>query len=365
MRDYSYRFADGKAKAREVKQKWRDPHAVAQALGLSRVTPIPGGVRVRCLWHDDTNPSCAIQFRDGVVRVRCFACGHRGDVLDLAAAVLKLSTKGPDFQRVLEHLTSLPLPAVASVSRNESGPQNGVKRGLSDAGFAVVAEALIELSPLESQPDVADYLANRRLLSQAKAEGWGALPQDLEGQDHLVDEIVATVGDEAWRASGLSGDGERLAFPQHRLVIPWRDPLGYAFNLQRRIVGANADSPKYVGCSGRQFTWPYGVEAVLDTPPRPIMFVEGAMDVLAARTLFDSERVALGIPGAAGWQPDWRWLCAGQTVFLAFDADAAGSAALRHVAASLHNVASSVAGRRPENASKDWAELLHSLGGGS
>jgi len=356
MRDYSHGFADGKAKPRELKEKWRDPLAVAHGLRLGQPTPIAGGVRVLCPWHTDTNPSCAIQVRDGVVRARCYACGGSGDVLDLAAAVLKVSTKGAGFQQVLGYLASLPVPAVTPMQPDGRSVENNRNRRLADGEFAVLAESLIDLAPLAEQEDVVQYLASRCLLDLAKAAGWAALPPEGDHQAQLVDEIVYTVGDTAWRASGLTSDGERFAFPEHRLVIPWRDPLGYSFNLQRRSI-TDADDPKYVSCIGRHFTWPYGVEQFLDAPTLPLMFVEGATDVLAVRKLFDNQRLALGIPGAAGWHDEWRWLCRGRAVVLAFDADAAGDAARLHVAKSVRGVASSIVGKRPAIPCNDWAAL--------
>ncbi len=56
---------------------------VAERLGLEVVCG-----RINCLWHDDTRPSCIV--RDGY---HCFACGARGDNIDLVRRALRCDVK--------------------------------------------------------------------------------------------------------------------------------------------------------------------------------------------------------------------------------------------------------------------------------
>jgi hypothetical protein len=92
----------GQEHARTLRRALNDPKAVCERLGLLQGAKRQrGGVLVRCPAHGDRDPSCSISIgADGTLRVRCFGCDLRGDVLNLVAAVHRLDVRH-DFPRVL------------------------------------------------------------------------------------------------------------------------------------------------------------------------------------------------------------------------------------------------------------------------
>jgi hypothetical protein len=158
---------------------------------------------------------------------------------------------------------------------------------------------------------------------------------------------------------------------RHRLVIPWRGPDGRIQALQRRLVDAprrmrdGREEPRYVLTWAPR--WPYGIErlevddgtdcrdsetcqvvaeqsetggAARLSGPRgrisqerwlyhssrksTVVFVEGAIDTLAARLLLKRPAVVLGLPGTGGWVSSWAGLVGDRKVFWGLDGDAAG-----------------------------------------
>jgi hypothetical protein len=362
LAQYIHDFANGKAKAAAIKQKWSDPWATALALGLEGLRRSGERVYALCPWHDEQSPSCAIEPHQRGLVVHCYGCGHHGDVFDLAAAKLGVSTRGADFARVAEHLERLqhiaePEPVTPVLSA--STPRT---TAIDAETFGVVIECVIDCCPVEREYDVAEYLSKRGILDEAVQARWAALPANEDQRCRVVDEVIATVGKKAWLASGIARPDYGLAFPDHRVLIPWFDPLGYPVNVQRRALVHSPAAPKYVSAMSRSFPWPYGIERLIDANSNAeVMFVEGAVDTLAVIAMTRGEvpgRVVLGLPGVSGWPAEWRFLCTERSSEIALDADPAGEQARDRVANDVRQVALKVRACRPASNFKDWAELL-------
>ena len=358
--------ADDAARLRRVLVS---PLDVARKLGLDRgAKRQPGGVMVSCPWHRDGTPSCSITLGSTrTIRAHCFGCGKVSDVLGLIAAVEGLDVRR-EFRKVLERAAAL-----ASVVLDEApaafpeAPKAALVPLVDDVRFDAILLPVFNRGQLDGSPiasDVTRYLGKRGLLDEARADGWAALDPAPRG------EVVASMLREHFgadaRATGLVRDDGRLARPEHRLLIGWRDPAGRLATLQRRRL--DAGEPKYVFPLGRPPRWPYGVERLDGTSAGvPVVFVEGAVDVLAARALArhaGRERVVLGLPGVSGWRPEWATLAAGRHAFVALDADAAGDAAVPRIARDLLAAgATGVERLRPVGA-KDWGEglVMHARG---
>lgn len=106
---------------------------------------------------------------------------------------------------------------------------------------------------------------------------------------------------------------------------------------------------------------PYGAEDALELigDGVEVVFVEGAVDVLAYRLLRRPELPAvLGVPGLDAWRPEWaRWAC-GRSAVIAFDNDDAGDQAAERVARDLYAAGAVSVTRSRPSAAKNWAELL-------
>ena len=343
-----------------------DPLDVATRLGLADgAKRTPGGLMVRCVVHGDRRPSCSVtRGPDGTLRWRCFSCGAKGNLYGLIAAVHALDVHR-EFRRV--YVVACELAGV-SASDRESNAREGcapaprpaaplprTDSALGAARFHNVAAAVISCGSIDA-PEAADvraYLARRGLLDEARADAWGALP-DLAAVRAHVD-----LADLA--ASGLTDPGaSRWLRPEHRLCIPWRSADGQIVTLQRRRIDA-APTERYVLPHGRPPTWPYGVERLTAEPAdAPIVIVEGAADVLAARALARGPIVALGLAGVASWRASWASLTRGRRVLVALDADAAGDRAADVLARDLAAAGASHVERVRPPGAKDWCDALAS-----
>lgn len=358
-----------------------DVRAVCERLGLvdgpRSFRRQARGAHVRCPKHGGV--SCSVTLGpEGTIRVHCFGCDFRGDVLDLIAASRGLDARR-DFRRVLVEGAELAgrwdlagdLEGVSAPKRTaprqipRSAPKRTVPLPLDPDGFDRLAASLLEWAPLQAEPDVSRYLAERRLLDLAMEAGWGALPADSRG---LVARLAEAFGANALRRAGLAIDRSgRFAFAweAHRLLIPWRTPgvSGAIQTVQRRLVRPPRlnREPKYVFPASRRPTHPFVVATDIEDldDAAPIAIVEGAVDALALRWLARRDgRLVLvaGIAGVKDWRPEWARIATGRKVYLALDADRAGDAAIQAIHADLRHAAA-VKRWRPKTG-KDWAEQL-------
>jgi DNA primase len=242
---------------------------------------------------------------------------------------------------------------------------------ISDARFDEIASALLERCALHRQADVVSFVTSRGIFADAQAVGFGALPPPRE-QAALVAELRAAFGGEDLALSGLVR-GERLAFDEHRLVIPWRDRAGRVVTLQRRVI-QGAPPSKYIFPKGRPPRVPFGVELARDAlafhathgARAELIVCEGALDTLARRRiarLRGESCVVVGVASASLRFDGWADLVADRDVVVSFDADAAGDKAALDFAA-LCSGAKSLTRERPVDAG-DVNEVLLVLGAAS
>lgn len=370
--------------AGDVRREVSDVAGVVEALGLGDgAKRQPRGLVVRCPAHADRNPSCSVtRGDDGTIAVKCFGCDLAGTVLDLIAAVEGL-TLPRDLPKAIERACALGHVAPAA-------PRAAPARLASlvdPATFAASAAALLELCPLYSA--VAVGLVARGLLFDAQRDGWGELPQDRPGifEGEVRSELAVVL--EAMRANfelaslrWLLNARGRPTRGEHRLLIPWRDPAGRVWGLQRRYVATYGDepppdgSPKYVWPPSSAYApgqrYAYGCHRRAVNEPGDLWLVEGAVDVLAVRALarmgmlpgVPRRPAVLGMPGVETW-PQYRAsvlrYVAGRRVLVAFDADKAGDRAVKGGKAMVDDImragALEVVRRRPGAGVKDWGEL--------
>jgi DNA primase len=336
----------------------------------------PGRWMVCCPAHDDGTPSCSVRDADdGTVAVRCFGCELAGDIFHLVAAVEGLNITA-DFPAVLRRTADLAghdLDASAD-KRPPPPPRPHVPAGpppLADERFAAIVAPILYCGSLDADnsgaADVVRYLAGRGLLEAARADGWAALPPIAcqgtwaralwDAADENFDGYQPPfTRDDLDRAGLLGRDG--FVHPEARLCIPWRDPSGIVVGLQRRRL--DHGEPKYVHPRGRPQRWPFGVERSEGIPfDVPLVFVEGAVDVLALRSLL-AERgeaaIVVGLPGLT-WRAGWAQLASGRVAGVGIDTDAAGEAKVRNIADDLA-AAGAVRVERwtPPTGCKDWGD---------
>jgi DNA primase len=360
-----------------IKARLSDPCEVARRLGLDKgAQRQAGGLLVACPAHADRTPSCSLtRGADRTLRVRCFGCDLSGNVFALIAAMegLTLPRDFGDVLRIAAEIAGVPIegPAVATrrgPPRARPAPPPPKPSGpppLTDEEFAAIAAPLLAVGRLDDSEiarDVVHYLAGRRLLELARAEGWAALPPPRM-QPAWVRMLRDALGDDLVDRSGLVR-GASFVHPEARLVIPWRDPDGAVHTVQRRRL--DDGKPKYVAPAGRAPAWPYGVERLGAWHPMiPVVFVEGAIDACALRDLrrlAGAAEVVLGLQGVSGWRPAWAGYARNRPAAIALDADKAGEQAVTRLVEDLVEAGATRVDRwRPPGGAKDWAEALASL----
>lgn len=346
-----------------IRQALWDPMDVAAKLGLldgpRSFKRLANGILVRCFVHGDRTPSLSLTRTTTGVRAKCFGCDLAGDVFSVIAAFHRLDAHA-DFPRVADLAMEM-----AGITRDgtyaapPAPPMPPEPPRLEDATFHRLA-GIVELTcPLRRQDDVCSYLAHRGLLDAAHGHLW-ALPPNTEGLRWVRSAVVQEVGEEAWGISGLSDKHGEWHCPKHRLCLPWRAPDGSVITIQRRLIGDG--KPKYVFPPRRPPRYPYGIEdfARLLGPATGIAWVEGALDVLAMRTLarrHNLDRIALGLPGVSAWVQSWAKFAEARVTLVALDADEAGEKHVERMADDLYAAGACWVKRSEPVDAKDWADL--------
>lgn len=422
----------GVSEAMELKQQWNDPVRVCSHLGLLegyKPKRVSNGIVIRCPAHDDHNPSCSVTEGDNGLRIRCFSCDFRGDLFTLVAQVQGLNNA--NFPEKLKATRSVfggsPRSYVRAPSAKRKEPEPTPT--LSTVVFANVCEALSPKLKLDGEGNLAAQqplvwrdlnalggskfcsewhawepvcqldsvgcgLKFRGVLDQAREDGWGELPPPVEEQDCLV-RAIRNKFEEASLA-WLIRDG-RFVHPYHRMLIPWRDPSGAVWNLQRRYAPQLGDEvqpegvPKYVWPSQQAYNprkkWVYGSERPELQTAGEIWIAEGAVDALALRALNERgfvykdgephDLAVVAIPGVTLWKAYRESLLPmvrGRKVVIALDADDAGRSAVKAIQQDLDAAGAGLVfnqktpvrmHRREKRVSpesyKDWGEVAEQL----
>lgn len=358
----------------QIRRALSDPWRVVVALGLDHgAVHERRSIKIICPWCGggrDT-PPCSIRARDGVVLAHCFSCNAGGDVFALVAQVEGLDARR-DFPAVCARAASLAgINAIATPTRATAPRQERRAHLLDASAWHRGAVGLLGLCPLEGS--VADGLADRGILAEAQADGWGELPADSTGLLAALRER-ALLGFLPWLLDRMG----QVYKPSHRLCIPWRASDGRLWCVQRRYAPHSGLEPapegdKYREPAGSRASplgpFPYGVEAPEVSTAAEIWLVEGATDVLALRAINRHQPIprnmaALGLPGVGAWKRVREQvlpLVKGRVVSLAFDSDAAGVAAVEAVQAEIYAAGAidvkNNTRRDRRRGCKDWCEL--------
>lgn len=281
--------------------------AVASALGME-VT----GRKARCFngaaHKSGTDEKPALVFHPAVNRFKCYACGVRGDAIDLVRGVL-----GVSFNEAVIRLADLAgRPAAhappATVTGGSRTPSNRAKE---------VYARLFELTYyLGEKTPGGDYLRGRGI-DLALAER--SRVTEIRSPRQTWDELSGEFDEDELRAAGLLSHRGKFLFGGHRLLFFHFDDGWPQFVMARDITGK---SPcKELSPAGLHSPVPY-LSDVLRGRPERVLVCEGCIDTLSAAQLGYS---AVGVPGVVGFRDDWFALFRGVArVTVLFDNDAAG-----------------------------------------
>jgi len=301
--------------------------------------------------HGDRTPSVTLWPERGFFK--CWVCPEvKGDVIDLVRLM-----KGLDFSGAVafleKHSGYSPHPGSKTIL-----PAGGAKQHSPHHNSETQTEffpARKELKPSEKSAatpppprEESETLKSRSELIEAflklcgpvhgKAAAWlkgrRIFQKTWEAQHLRMVENYGRVSDELrnrfsladLQDSGLFNPGGHLRFYRHPLILPYflNDKPVY---LQARALDS-AIQPKELSLAGT-IPCPYNAK-LLDGKPGPLYLCEGVIDAL---TLIEVGFAAVGVPGATHFKAAWLPLFRNKSVYVVFDADAAGEAgALRAVA---------------------------------
>jgi DNA primase len=280
----------------------------AASLGLE-----VNGTRARCFntaAHKGADAHPSLVFLTDVNRFKCYACGIKGDVIDLVRAVRQSGFR--DAVRWLEDLAGPEFradPPPAAVQRSSSTP---------DAQACEVYLAMYEASyEIDAEMVAGRYLIGRGLDLQL-ANQHGAVQYD-QAQE-LWDELLGKFGQDRLRAAGLVSRSGQFLFARHRLLLFYFDVEDPPLYVQARDIAGEA-GVKELSLAGLHSPVPYNVK-LLRQRPAEVCICEGCIDTLSAIQL---GYPAVGVPGVTGFRREWFELFRGvRHVHILFDNDEAG-----------------------------------------
>ena len=281
--------------------RWLQDHRVgSRGMGRNR--------KYFCPFHDDgkTPNGTLYAGKDGVVRYNCFACGERGDIVDLAST--------PELND--KHL----LAQYGGTSDDRTHPQ---KKTVHKAGND--APRTTSTTP-DDDGRSSNPAADTPMGDNRHADQWNAW---ASSQQPAV---------EYWTGRGISqqtidrlrltvAPGDDPHYP-HRLIIPF-----LVGDIVERITSRSPDgsAPRWKDPPGQKRLYK---PACPDAPDDLLIVTEGPSDAIAVT---DAGWRAVGVLGAHVWRDDhandaiWQ----GRKIAVVGDGDTAGAQFAEQVAASL------------------------------
>lgn len=289
----------------EIKMALNDPTRVLEALGLmgqgkARARQAAGWM-IRCVVHDDREPSCSVQQRKGVLLWKCHSCGASGDVLHLVAAANNMKLES-DFKSVLAaaarlaglwHIVDQIEGRELRPLRQEFVPPSVVEEQPREWPSKAEVDALwSSCTAASDDPDVIAYL-NSRAIDLDVVDGKD-LARALPPRGALPPWAVCRGG--TWRDVG------------YKLVIPVYDAGGDMRSVRVAMV-TNGDGPKRRPPFGHKASELVMADAFAlamlrgDFKPYKLLIVEGEPDYLSrCQVTNDPHTAVIGIVSGS-WSP--------------------------------------------------------------
>ncbi len=309
-----------------------DCRAVAQELNL----PHRWGSFL-CPFHDDHKPSMSVR----ATGFKCWACGATGDAIKLVAQVRKVN-----FRDALAYLASrcgitlpapsrprsslrgafadqLPLRPVTPKATDDRPTIDPERRAAILTEFAEAARLRPGHAP---HAPAFSYLKRRGISAATAVEAGVGFVADY---DLAKDWLTRRASVAELQAAALFNAKGNFRLFRHRLVLPYWC-AGEVAMLQARNIDwrdKERDGPKEL--TAGNVVIPFNADVLLDLQEE-VYVAEGCIDSLS---LMELGFVAVGVPGAGNFRPDWVPLFedVGE-VILCLDNDAAGDEGAEQIA---------------------------------
>jgi DNA primase len=297
-----------------------DPEVLGDSLGIQRK-----GSAWLCPFHPDKTPSFGLKGS----AYRCFACGERGDCVNLVMRLQGTDFNGAvDFLRRVTTLSPTLRPRTEARRSADTGNRPDMLRQPTCRDTDPDLERRAEILTFLVRDNVfrkndqlhaygLKYLASRGISEATALEhGLGF----LSDYKHSTQSLKRRFSIRELQAVGLFNKHGNLRPYGHRLLFP--------YYLNDRVLGLQARSivpdpprkgPKEILIGSPAI--PFNCN-VLSKGHKRVYITEGVVDCLSFAEMGEP---AVGIPGAHAFKPDWvRLFDDIEEVAIAFDADDAG-----------------------------------------
>lgn len=278
-----------------IKDRWKkvlDPYLVGGPNGK-------GETRIKCLVHEDKEPSATINFDKGVWK--CHGCGASGRIPELVQIALHKNLEDDDGKASYDP-------------------------------FAVDEDAAPVVDLSSKRTEKAHEKANKEPLSEAIVLGY---VRELQESPQLLAQLMKKRGltESIIKEFDIGYDGK-----VRRYVIPIRDADGNLINL-RRYKTKDSQRAKFTNADG------WGSPPALFPLPQladaeRVLVLEGELDALLC--IDYGFGAVSGTGGALRWGNDWARHFAGKHVYVCYDNDDDGRRGARKAAHAISKVAASV-----------------------
>lgn len=325
-------------------------------------------IRVRCPFHDDSNPS-AVFYPDG--HFHCFACGeHARSVVDYVRKLEFPNEAYADGMRYAESLLGVRSPFVKSVAPKV--PELIFPDQLTTLAMTLFCEAatghLAEMRSAKARVVMAE-LTGKRGLRNPLGLGLGLANERLVAVTRqLLDELG--YGEEAVtaalvKAGILKDETTRRPFSYRlgdRILIPEKegDPSRVVY-YQARTTDPPPQDPdrkqdylKYL--SPKRLSKPLYGRSSLSRHTDRVWITEGAFDMLPLLEIGESAVATMGTQLADRQLLELLGLSRARELLIAFDRDDAGQKAAQALAERLRQHRDNVAIVSPDPPYKDFGE---------
>jgi len=331
--------------------------AVAIDLGFKLAGSGTG--RCRLPGHEDRNPSFSIRLATN--RFTCFACGGKGNVIDL---VMKM--RGIGFVDACKWLTDRYLSCASVRPGIARTPAGGAASAAPQSSLPVKAETVVAPDHEAFEWLLLDCMLNSSGYDYLASRGFSAETithfrvGQIADRGKVMKKAIARFGLERLRHCGLVSAGkfgDRFVFPNGYLLFP--------FIIDGAIAYLQARRPD----NGKEWRWicpksllpPVFNRAALSDGFATISICEGVTDVVSAHELGIP---AIGLVGANAYLDDATLhLLRGRNVAIFGDRDAAGSRFARHLVDRLAGIGVTAIPKRLPSGADDLNDHLRRIRG--
>lgn len=298
------------------KIKQLDIIILAQKLGIG-VTKYKQ--KIKCIAHNDHNPSMSFYIKDGLGKWKCHSCGAGGTTIDLIKEYQKCTfSDAIQWAKKEYFINSISRRKVLKPSHKKEIKQPICKPKIPDNFKTVIYKWIIDNTILDKNAE--KFLFEERkfkteIISELKIR---SIPNYAEF--HSNAEIKW--GNEVLIKYGIPYIVENTAWNRNPIIFPYYDLNGEIINIQARALYPQNNTERFANFRGNE-TYLFNAQ-ILDKlkDGDKVYIFEGVTDCIAALSYGYN---AIAVPGATNYKSEYNELLRMYQLFVYPDNDRAGN----------------------------------------